>query len=82
MQVKLTPQELDKFEKFAKGYNAGFLLEYLDKLKAIMFDPASLSADNLESRRQAQLLLESELINPIKRLRNELPITQGGGDYE
>lgn len=64
--MKLNERDIEFFQALNQGSTGTWLLDYLDRAKLEMFNPETLTAENLTSKKEAWRFVEEHLINRIK----------------
>jgi hypothetical protein len=64
--MKITENDKKLFEALNKNQYGKLLVDYLERLIASMFDPETLTQDNLESKKQASKVISDEIIDRIQ----------------
>lgn len=83
LNVKLEPGTLNSLKSLAKGYHGRALRTYTDQILASLGDLTTVTAEDLEARKQAIATIREAYISFFDRLKAPQKDNQSvGGEYQ
>jgi hypothetical protein len=67
----LKEKDIEMFKTLSQSETGKWLSDFLERLNKSLFEPETLTTDNLEARKSAKVIIEKEVINRIKQVEEK-----------
>lgn len=73
--MKLTRQDIEMFKSLNLSGTGKWLAEYISRLNQFVLDPETLSAENVEARKEAIRIMKSHILDRIQMANVEVSVS-------